>query len=207
MGKTRKGLKYEVQDRFFKEAKKAGFVARSVFKLQEIDQRWKIYRPGFSVLDLGCAPGSWMQYASERVGPRGRVLGVDIEEVRIAIKNGEAVVGDLNKLQISDPIFDAYKPFDVLQSDAMVKTVGIADSDCARSVALVENSVRLAHGLLKPGGSFIAKVFEGPGFTDFYVSFKPLFKKTMVSKPSAVRSGSREVYVVGLELKDRAVKV
>jgi 23S rRNA (uridine2552-2'-O)-methyltransferase len=201
MGRTRKGLKYEVQDKFYKEAKKAGFVARSVFKLEEMDLRWKFYRPGMHVLDLGCAPGSWMQYAGKKVGPKGRVLGLDIVPVRVELKNAQAFIGDLDSLQGTEAYFDDYKPFDIVQSDAMVKTVGIADSDCARSISLVENSVRLAKTLLKPGGLFIAKAFEGPGFTEFYVTFKPLFKKAIVARPDAVRTGSREVYILGFEFK------
>jgi 23S rRNA (uridine2552-2'-O)-methyltransferase len=204
VGKTRKGLRYEVQDRFFKEAKKAGFVARSVFKLQEMDERWKFYKGGMSVLDLGCAPGSWLQHASGRVGPSGKVLGIDIVPVKVELKNCKTVVADLNELTVEATLFQDFAPFDIVQSDAMVKTVGIADSDCARSVALVENSLRLARGLLKPGGTFIAKVFEGPGFTEFYVQFKPLFKKALVSRPDAIREGSREVYIIGFQFKGSA---
>lgn len=201
MGKTRKGLKYQVQDRYFKEAKKAGFVARSVFKLQEMDERWNFYKAGMTVLDLGCAPGSWLQHASQRIGPKGRVLGVDIVPVNVTLKNCHTEVADLNQLKLDNPMFTDLAPFNVIQSDAMVKTVGISDSDVARSITLVENSLRLALGLLKPGGTFIAKVFEGPGFTEFYVQFKPLFKKALVSRPEAIREGSREVYIIGFEFK------
>jgi 23S rRNA (uridine2552-2'-O)-methyltransferase len=203
VGKTRKGLKYEVQDSFYKAAKKAGYVARSVFKLQEMDQRWNFYKKGMRILDLGCAPGSWLQHASERVGPGGRLLGVDIVPVQMTLKNCTTVKADLNELEITDPIFEGIAPFDVVQSDAMVKTVGIADSDVARSIRLVENSLRLSIDLLKPGGTFIAKVFEGPGFTEFYVKFKPLFKKALVSRPDAIRDGSREIYVIGFQYKGK----
>jgi 23S rRNA (uridine2552-2'-O)-methyltransferase len=201
MGKTRSGQKYNPKDAYFKAAKLQGFVARSAFKLEEMDKRWRFLKPGMSVLDLGCAPGSWLQYSSRKVGPKGKLLGVDIEPVRVDLPNVKTVVGDLTRLKAEDPIFADYKPFDFVQSDAMVKTVGISDSDCARSVALVESALALAEQVLKPGGGFVAKVFEGPGFTEFYVVLKRKFGKTYVSKPEAVREGSREVYVVALGFK------
>jgi 23S rRNA (uridine2552-2'-O)-methyltransferase len=202
MGRTRKGLKYNPKDDFFKRAKEAGFVARSAFKLEEMDRRWKFFKPGQKVLDLGCAPGSWLQYASAKVGSRGHLVGVDINPVRVNLKNVETHVASIYDLKPETPYIAAYAPFDVIQSDAMVKTVGISDSDVARSLALVEAGFLLAEkGVLKLGGTYIAKVFEGPGFTEFYMSFKKKFKKTHVGKPEAIRSGSREVYVVGLDYK------
>jgi 23S rRNA (uridine2552-2'-O)-methyltransferase len=202
MGKTRKGLRYNPRDDYYKRAKKEGFVARSAFKLEEMDKRWKFFRTGMNVLDLGCAPGSWLQYASQKVGPRGHLVGVDIEPVRVDLKNVETHVMSIFDLNTETKFLKPWLPFDVVQSDAMVKTVGISDSDVARSIALVEATLSLAEsGILKVGGHFIAKIFEGPGFTEFYSDFKRKFKKNYVSKPEAVREGSREVYVVGLEYK------
>jgi 23S rRNA (uridine2552-2'-O)-methyltransferase len=202
MGKTRAGLRYVPQDAHYKEAKQRGFVARSALKLEEIDKKLKLYSRGMRVLDLGCAPGSWLQYAARRVGPEGRLLGIDLDPVRVDLKSVETIVGDLLTLRVEDARLQSYLPFDLIQSDAMVKTSGIAESDCARSVALVEHGLSLAHaGALKPGGNFIAKVFEGPGFTPFYVAFKRDFKRCSVNKPEAIRKGSREVYVVGLDFR------
>ncbi len=202
MALTRKGTKYVPQDTHYKVARKRGFVARSALKLEEIDKKFRLFKKGMRVLDMGCAPGSWIQYASPRVGPTGLIVGVDLDEVRVDFKNVQTFVGNLYELNETSPIIKDLFPFDLIQSDAMTKTTGIADTDCARSIALVEHSVMLAgRGLLRKGGSFVAKVFEGPGFTPFYVSFKPLFKKTSVVHPEATRSGSREVYVVGLDFK------
>ncbi len=202
MGKTRKGLRYNPKDDYFKKAKKEGFVARSAFKLEEMDQRWKFFKPGMKVLDLGCAPGSWLQYASRKVGPKGHLVGVDIDPVRVNLANVETHVMSLYDLSPETAFLKPWLPFDIIQSDAMVKTVGIPESDVAKSIALVEASLNLAEsGLLKVGGHFVAKVFEGPGFTEFYVEFKRKFKRNHVSKPEAVRQGSREVYIVGLEYK------
>jgi len=202
MGKTRKGLRYDAKDEYFKRAKKEGFVARSAFKLEEMDQRWKFFKPGMKILDLGCAPGSWLQYASKKVGPKGHLVGVDIDPVRVDLANVETHVISLYDITTETPFLKAWLPFDMIQSDAMVKTVGISESDVAKSIALVEASLKLAEsGILKVGGTFVAKVFEGPGFSDFYVQFKRKFKRNYVSKPEAVRQGSREVYIVGLEYK------
>lgn len=202
MGRTRKGLRYNPKDDFFKRAKDAGFVARSAFKLEEMDIRWKFFKPGMKVLDLGCAPGSWLQYASQKVGPKGHLIGVDIDPVRVDLKNVETFVASIFDVTERSPYVAEHMPFDVIQSDAMVKTNGIAESDVARSLALVESGFHLAEkGVLKVGGTFIAKIFEGPGFTEFYVDFKRKFKKTHVGKPEAIRLGSREVYIVGLEYK------
>ncbi|MEO5666731.1 MAG: RlmE family RNA methyltransferase [Bdellovibrionota bacterium] len=207
MGKTRKGLRYRPKDEYFNRAKKEGFVARSAFKLEEMDERWKFFKAGMKILDIGCAPGSWLQYASHKVGPKGHLVGIDIDPVKINIPNVETHVISLYDVSKETDFIAPWAPFDMIQSDAMVKTVGIAESDVARSIALVQASLDLAEaGLLKVGGCFVAKVFEGPGFTDFYVVFKRKFKRNYVSKPEAVREGSREVYVVGLEYKGSAPK-
>jgi len=205
MGKTRKGLRYEAKDKFFFEAKKAGFVARSALKLEEIDARFHLYKPAMKVLDLGCAPGSWLQYAARKVGPKGRLWGIDLDPVRIAIPRVTTVQGDILGLEVNSDNLASLVPFDFIQSDAMTKTTGIAESDCARSVALAEHAMRLARaGALRVGGTVLIKVFEGPGFTEFYVSFKPQFHWTHVLRPEASRKGSREVYVLGLDYKGTA---
>jgi 23S rRNA (uridine2552-2'-O)-methyltransferase len=202
MGKTRKGLRYIPKDEKYFEAKKRGFVARSALKLEELDKKFKIFKKDQKVLDLGCAPGSWLQYAAQKVGPLGSLVGVDLDPVRIENENVKTVQMDLYDLKPESEILQSYVPFDVIQSDAMVKTTGIPDSDCARSIALVEWGVHLAgNGVLKKGGTFVAKVFEGPGFTEFYVAFKKLFAKTQVHRTEASRQGSREVYVCGFEFR------
>lgn len=199
MGKTRRGLKYVPKDPHFFEAKKQGYVARSALKLEELDKKHRFFKTGQRVLDLGCAPGSWLQYAAKRVGPSGRLVGVDIDPVRVELKNAQTFVADLTALTPTDERLTGEGPYDLFQSDAMTKTTGIPDSDCARSVALVEHGLSLAKaGLLKEGGIFLAKVFEGPGFTEFYVEFKRLFAKCSVNKPEAIRQGSREVYILGV---------
>jgi 23S rRNA (uridine2552-2'-O)-methyltransferase len=201
-----KPTRYVPKDAVYHEAKARGFVARSAIKLEEIDRKHKLYRKGMKILDLGCAPGSWLQYASPKVGPEGVLLGIDLDPVRVDLKNVKTVVGDLTALSKESEFFKEVGVFDLFQSDAMVKTSGIAEADCARSIALVEHGLNLARsGLLKEGGTFIAKVFEGPGFTPFYVQFKRLFSKASVNKPEAIRQGSREIYIVGMGFRPGAV--
>lgn len=208
MGKTRKGLRYEPRDTYYHEAKKQGFVARSALKLEELDKKFKFLKSRMKILDLGCAPGSWLQYSAKKIGAEGRIFGIDLDEVKVNLKNAQTVVGDIMGLQLDDPALQPLVPFDFFQSDAMTKTTGIPESDCARSVALAEKALHLAQqGGLKVGGGFLVKVFEGPGFTEFYVDFKKYFKKCSVNRPEATRKGSREVYVLGLEFKGPKAEV
>jgi 23S rRNA (uridine2552-2'-O)-methyltransferase len=194
--------KYVPQDAKFFEAKERGFVARSALKLEELDRKHNFFTRGGKVLDLGCAPGSWLQYASRRVGPTGKVVGFDIDEVRVNLSNVSTAVLDLYDLDPTHELIAKSMPFDLVQSDAMTKTTGIPDTDCARSIGLVERGLWLAsQGVLKKGGTFVAKVFEGPGFTEFLGEFKKKFSHTSVNRPEATRKGRREVYVVGAGLK------
>jgi 23S rRNA (uridine2552-2'-O)-methyltransferase len=201
MSKTRKGETYEVQDRYFHEAKQKGFVARSALKLEEIDKKNKLYKSGMKILDLGCAPGSWLQYASKKIGPKGKIWGIDLDEVRVDLPNVITVMGDIFEVKKDDPRLQPFLPFDFIQSDAMTKTVGVGDADVAKSLALAEYALYLAQHLLAPGGAMLIKVFEGAGFTEFYLELKKLFKRCSVNRPEAIRKGSREVYVLGLERK------
>ena len=189
---------YKVIDAYTKKAHKEGFVARSIFKLQEIDQKIKLYKPAQKILDLGSSPGSWMQYAAKGVGPQGVVVGLDISELRVSGKNMHFFLQDMTDLAATTEKVGEWAPFDIVQSDAMVKTSGIVDSDCARSIALVESGIALAQSpLLKTGGIFLAKIFEGPGFNEFWNVFRQNFKGSKVFRPEAIREGSREIYILG----------
>ena len=191
---------YQVVDAYTKKAHEEGFVARSVFKLQEIDKKIKFYERGQKILDLGSSPGSWLQFASQKVGSAGVVVGLDIVSIRMNAQNIQFFIQDITdhegvKAQVSE-----WAPFDILQSDAMVKTSGIKESDCARSIQLVESAIALAQGgLLKSGGKFLAKIFEGPGFNEFWNEFRKVFKASKVFRPEAIREGSREMYIMGIK--------
>lgn len=189
---------YEVVDSYTQRAHKEGFVARSIFKLQEIDKKNQLYKKNLNVLDLGSSPGSWMQFASNKIGSGGIVIGLDIVDVRVTAPNMRFFLQDMTLVpEVIDRVKE-WAPFDIIQSDAMVKTSGIVDSDCAKSIQLVESGIALAQSeLLKSGGIFLAKIFEGPGFNPFWNDFRQTFKGSKVFRPEAIRKGSREIYVLG----------
>jgi 23S rRNA (uridine2552-2'-O)-methyltransferase len=190
---------YQVVDAYTKKAHEEGFVARSVFKLQEIDKKIKLYEKGHKILDLGSSPGSWLQFASQKVGSSGLVVGLDIVAIRTNAQNVHFFIQDITDHEGVRNQVQEWAPFDILQSDAMVKTSGIKESDCARSIQLVESAILLAQkGLLKSGGKFLAKIFEGPGFNEFWNEFRKTFKGSKVFRPEAIREGSREIYVMGI---------
>lgn len=187
---------YEVQDRWFREAKRLGYRARSAFKLLEIQQKFKIMRPGMSVLDLGCAPGSWLQVEEEIIGPKGKIIGTDLQEVaplQFAI---------LSQCDVFSPELDAFlarvhpKKFDLILSDMAPNTSGITDVDQYRSVELNLEVLEVAKKWLKPNGALASKVFMGEDFNDFWGEAKKLFSKTAMFKPQSCRDRSFEQFAV-----------
>ena len=194
---------YNPKDRFFHKAKEENFAARSVYKLQEIDQRFKIFKPGNLVLDLGCSPGSWSQYASQKVGDKGRVLGVDLKAVTVSMPNATFIEADLRDLKLED-VFVAHgfaPPFDLVISDMAPNTSGIKSADQARSLELCELSVDIAHRFLKPGGHFVTKFFHSNDFEVLRKQVQSRFKKVEIVKPEATRSISKEIFFVGISKK------
>jgi len=141
-------------------ARAEGFPARSVYKLKEIDEKYKIFRWGDRVLDLGCAPGSWMMYAVQKVGDEGRVVGVDLGDLKISLAaNMRFVKNDITKLRFDD-FLEFNKNFDVVISDLAPKTTGVETADVVNSVMLANEALTLARLALRPGGNFVCKVFE-----------------------------------------------
>ena len=194
---------YNPRDRFFLKAKEENFAARSVYKLQEIDQRFKIFKPGDVVLDLGCSPGSWSQYASQKVGARGRVLGVDLKPVTVKLDNAVSIQADLRDLALED-VFKAHgfePPFDLVISDMAPNTTGIKSADQARSLELCELAFQVAEKFLKPGGHFVTKFFHSNDFQELRKLIQSRFKKVEIVKPESTRSISKEIFFVGVSKK------
>jgi len=185
------------QDHYFHKAKREGFAARSVYKLEEIDKKGQVFRRGQHVLDLGCSPGSWMQYLATTVGPNGRVSGVDLKSVRVNLPgHAKAVVGDAFALS-DDEIRAMGAPFDVVTSDMAPATSGDRFTDHVRSIELCRRALEVATRTLKPGGAFVCKVFEGEDAQGFFEDVRRLFKETRRVKPKSTRTESVELFVVG----------
>ncbi len=196
-------MAYNPKDHYFKKAKEQNFAARSVFKLEEIDQRFRVLKPGQVVLDLGASPGSWSQYASQKIGANGRVLGVDLSPVTVKLSNAVFIQADLRDLQL-EQVFQEHgfqPPFDLVLSDMAPKTTGIRITDQARSMELCELALDIARRFLKPGGHFICKLFHSDDFTKLRDEIKKDFSKFEAVKPDSTRKISKEIFLVGLNKK------
>lgn len=203
----------KLHDRFFKQAKEEGYAARSAYKLKEIQERRRIIRKGDRVLDLGCSPGSWLQVASELVGPKGRVVGIDLKPVAIgqtAHANVHAVVADAFQtdsralLAMLNGEGEAGTLFDVVLSDMAPSTEGGAGgtTDHFRSVDLCRRVLELVPAVLKPGGHCVMKVFEGEAYPELLRDSQRLFQEVKGLKPEASRDVSREMFVIAMRFKN-----
>jgi len=192
-------MAYQRKDTWYRRAKQEGYRSRSAYKLQEIDQRLRLFRPGQRVLDLGCAPGGWLQVAAERVGARGRVVGIDLEPVTAFPEAPQTccLQGDIFAPDTPERLAEALGgPADVVLSDMAPHTSGDHDSDHARSLDLVRAAGALATGLLRGGGWLVAKVFEGPDLNALIASWRDAFADARRLHLDTSRRGSREVYLV-----------
>ena len=187
-----------IPDSFRTRARAEGYVARAVYKLKSIDAKYRLFREGLRVLDLGCSPGSWLQYLAARVGPRGLVLGVDAAPLAIEVSPPlyfiQAAVEslDFDTLAALSPVFD------VVLSDLAPKTTGVRDVDQQRSLELAWRALELARRFLAPGGHFLVKVFAGPDLPALAAALKNEFRTFRQVKPSGSRAASREIYLLGL---------
>lgn len=189
----------QYRDYYFRKAKQENYPARSVYKLQEMDKAHRLLRAGQKVLDLGACPGSWTLYAAERVGPGGRVLGIDLNVPGTVFP--EQVTFLRADIFARSPEFleraRLLAPFDVVMSDMAPRTTGSRFTDQARSIQLVEAAFAVAGEWLATGGTFIAKVFEGPDVRPFVQSIKPCFTKVSMVKPHSSRAESKEIFILG----------
>jgi len=189
------------EDHYSRRAKKERFPARSVFKLQEIQSKHHLIKKGDKVLDLGCAPGSWLLYAANLTGNKGQVVGIDLKPVaekvppHVRIYNGDI-------LTLDDRFFESLgKDFNVVVSDMSPATTGNKHVDSARSYNLCQAALSIAQTLLIPGGSFVCKIFQGEDFKEFSDSVRSVFKSHKIFKPQSSRKASKEIYIIGLGKK------
>ncbi|MFH1810382.1 MAG: RlmE family RNA methyltransferase [Pseudomonadota bacterium] len=188
---------YERHDAYYHKAREQGFAARSVFKLDEIQARTRVIQPGARVLDLGCAPGAWLQLASRAICPHGRVVGVDLEPVTLSL--GPTVITLQADVFTVDPARlreAAGGAFDVVLSDLAPHTTGIKGVDQARSMSLVERALSLASLLLSTGGGVVAKIFDGGDVPHLILGLQKDFAQVRQIRPRATRTHSKEVYIV-----------
>jgi len=192
----------KVQDYYFKKAKKEHYPARSVYKLEEAQKKYRFLQTGNGVLDLGCQPGSWSIYAARIVGPAGLVVGVDLQEgKKISIAKAAEIIwfcDDITADYIVEKIQKIRKDFRTILSDIAPRTSGNKWVDQQQSLNLARRVLDLAGELLESGGNIYVKVFEGEDFREFVDSVRKSFKTVKIVKPKSSRSESREVFVLGM---------
>lgn len=191
-------MAYNKKDHYHRKAKEEGFLARSAYKLQEIQKKFKLLKNGSRVLDLGCAPGAWVQVALPLVGERGCVVGVDLEKIEPSTLSNPRfrfIHGDAFKLKPED-IPEA--PFDVVLSDMAPKTSGVKVRDQALSADLCLHALAVAQTSLRPGGSLVVKLFEGEDAQMVRGKIAERFQELKLFRPESTRTASAEIYLIAL---------
>lgn len=194
---SRSWLQRQERDPYVQMARRDGWRSRAVYKLEQIDLKERLLRPGMVCLDLGSAPGSWSQYVTQKLKGRARIVAVDILPMD-SLPDVEFVQGDFLDDAVFEQVVTAVGTagVDLVMSDIAPNTTGNKAVDQPRSIYLVELALDMARRVLKPGGDFVCKVFQGEGIDPFVLDVKSSFKRVKVMKPKASRSGSREVYLV-----------
>ena len=194
---------YRPQDAFYLRAKQEGYRSRAAYKLGELNQRFNLIRPGDRIVDLGAAPGGWLQVACRLAGPKGRVVGVDLQSID-AFKEENILVlqGDVTSYETQKrmkKILGSYA--DCVLSDISPHLSGIHHADVSRSVDLALSALEVAIGLLRPGGSFLVKTFVGEEVKAFSLELKKYFGSVLATRPQATRRGSSEIYYCAKEFR------
>jgi len=203
---------FSKKDFFTQKAKEEGYPARSVYKLQEIDEKFKLLQKGFFVLDLGASPGSWLLYIGNKVSMTGKVVGVDILDLNIKPLNNTVFIkrdvlsGDFLDAISRLPTSGSFpKPgvgrFDVVVSDMAPNTTGLLELDVANCLELTQRALDVAIKVLTKGGNFVCKIFEGPGTDNFVKEVRGYFQMVKRYRPRAVRRGSKEFYLIAKGFK------
>lgn len=196
-------IKQRKKEYYYRKAKEENFRSRAAYKLLQAVEKYKFMKRGDVVVDLGAAPGGWIQAARKIVGEEGFILGVDIKPIEpFEEENILTIVGDITDAKTAENIRNLLpKPADVVISDVSPKISGVWEVDHARQIDLALNSMEIARRVLKPGGNFFVKVFEGDLLKDFMDKLKENFLVVRLIKPKASRAKSSEIYVLALGLK------
>lgn len=195
-------LKEHFDDQYVKQSQKDGYRSRASYKLIELHEKDKLFKKGMTVVDLGAAPGGWSQVAIEYVGESGRVVASDILPMD-SIADVDFVQGDFTEQAVFDQILEVLgdQKADLVISDMAPNMSGTASADIPRAMYLVELALDMADQILKPGGTFVAKVFQGEGFDELLKLMRERYSKVYSRKPDASRARSREVYQIGTGFK------
>lgn len=191
------------RDYYFLKAKRENYPARSVYKLQELDKRFNLFRKGNKVLDLGAAPGSWTLFSAKKVGEQGFVLAADIQTTETSFPPNVAFHQE-DVFERSDEFnaeLESRGPFNLVISDMAPKTIGHKFTDQARSMNLAEEALAVACQTLVLGGHFVVKVFQGPDDQNYMKTLRIYFKTVKTFKPKSSRAESKEIFFVGMGFK------
>lgn len=195
-------LKEHFDDKYVQQAKKRGLRSRAVFKLEELQGRDRLFKPGMTVVDLGAAPGGWSQFCVEQVGQKGQVVACDLLPMD-AIAGVDFLQGDFRDEAVLNALLTRVgeDKVDVLLSDMAPNMSGTREVDQPKSMYLVELALDMCREVLAPQGSFVVKVFQGTGFDEFLFEVRRSFSSVKVRKPDSSRPRSREVYIVATGFK------
>nr|WP_300312237.1 23S rRNA (uridine(2552)-2'-O)-methyltransferase RlmE [Halomonas sp.] len=190
-------LKEHFDDRYVQQSWQDGYRSRASYKLIELDEKDRLFKPGMTVIDLGAAPGGWSQIAADRVGDDGVVIASDILEMD-ALAGVDFIQGDFTEESVLEEILAVLgnRPVDLVMSDMAPNMSGMAAIDQPQAMYLVELALDLARQTLRPGGRFVAKVFQGEGFDAYLKDLRGSFDRVVTRKPDASRARSREVYLL-----------
>lgn len=195
-------MQEHLNDEFVKRAQKEGYRARAAYKLTEIDDKDKLVKSGMTIVDLGCAPGSWAQVVKQRLKGQGRIIGLDLLDMP-PIVGVEFIQGDFREESVLKLLEEKLnnKPVDLVIADMAPNISGVKDADQAGAIHLTELALEFSHEWLKPRGNFLVKVFIGSGFDEIVRRMRSEFDKVVTRKPKASRGRSSEVYLLGLGKK------
>ncbi len=189
---------YQRKDTWYRKAKAEGYRSRAAYKLQELDRQFRLFRRGQRVLDLGCAPGGWLQVAAQSVGEQGRVVGIDrLALPSLGLPNVFVLTADIQAPESLASLREALGgPADLVLSDMAPDTSGVGFADHARSIELVRAAADVARAQLRPGGALVAKVFEGPDLNPLLAELRTSFGEIRRVRLDTTRKGSRELYLI-----------
>lgn len=200
--RSKEWLKEHNDDPYVKRAIKEGWRSRAVYKLEELDKKYKLIRQEMNIVDLGAAPGGWSQYIAKKVGKSGKLIAIDVLDMD-AINNVHFLKGDFTEQEVYESLKEivGQKPIDLVLSDMAPNISGITSVDQPKAMYLAELAVEFSVEVLAPDGGLIVKLFQGAGFDDYVKLLRSKFSKVLIRKPDASRQRSREMYALATHIK------